>query len=139
MDVVVINPINSECYCNDIFANETVKLLNQEYCECEWSNDNFSIIIYLNAFSTLTINSKIILNKDSLVYKFENNNEFERLEDDFTIETILAPSNPIKPVLVLSQVPTKISICDGLTLDARNSRNLGITCILCLFLCLSLH
>ena len=125
--------------CEDIFTNETFALLST-YSSCEWninSNSNSKIIVTLSGFSSIEINSLLNIKTNSFMIEyFDGNNVIQQFltsnnnsnGTDGVISTSISlpdKDEQISPVLVVSDLHPVIGICNDLTLDARNSYNLG--------------
>ena len=86
------------------------------------------------------IDEKLLLKQDS--FYFVVNNYDQRVDNvnySILIEpiSILYPNDPISPQVVVSNMPNEIGVCSDLTLDARNSQNLGTLLIFCFYACMA--
>ena len=117
--------------CEDIFESQSMQLLSN-FAQCSWGesstddNEINEIIVHLSGLALLETNSSLMIKAG--VFQYCDDNCCNTNNDTIVIESILMPNETdiTTPVIVLSNIPTTIGICDHLTLDARNSYNLGM-------------
>ena len=121
---VSITKVKGENDCSEVFDSVTMLLLS-EYSTCDWNYGNQMITISLSSYSTIQITDKLVIESDGLFIDYFGQEEVN--EKQVTIESIeIDETNTILPVVELYNFRSEIGLCDDLTLDARNSYNLGM-------------